>query len=121
MNRIEEINNELKIIDKCQEIYLSKRRKERNGLNAGNSQKLWEKEFDRCLGLSSDIIDMESLKIYKLKIQWEKSYLLSREEKKRWSSDLMLPLYDKFEKYLSKNYKGNKEERFNQHVANLKL
>ena len=119
MSRIEEINNELKIIKECEDAYRFYRGIEANGGETTNATISWRKAMNSCLNLDSSISDMTTLRAYKKKIISERSNLKNNENKARFEKWLTKENYTKFVKYLKKKYGNNLTLGFNKHVDEL--
>ena len=119
MNRIEQINNELKIIKECEAAYRFYRGIESNGGEFENAYESWRKLSIKCLILDSSITDMTNLKAYKKKLITERAVLKNKETKIKFEKWLNKPSYNKFVKYLKKKYGNNLTLGFNKHVEQL--
>jgi len=119
MNRIEEINNELKIIKECEAAYRFYRGIESNGGEFENAYESWRKLSRKCLMLDSSIDSMESLKLYKQRLISERSNLKNNENKARFEKWLTKENYTKFVKHLKKKYGNNLTLGFNKFVEEL--
>lgn len=118
MNRIKEINNELKIIRECVKAYKFLKGIEANGGESGNAFISWSNRMDKCMTLDSTIANQETLLIYRKKIERERSVLRAKENRVLFSKWLDKPNYKKLIKTLSK-YGKNQTEAFNQFVKEL--
>lgn len=119
MNRIEQINNELKTIKECEAAYRFYRGIESNGGEFENAYESWRKLSIKCLILDSSISDMTTLIAYKKKLISERSNLKNNENKARFEKWLTKENYNKFVKYLKKKYGNNLTLGFNKHVEQL--
>lgn len=119
MNRIEQINNELKIIKECEAAHRFYRGIESNGGETTNATNSWKKAMNSCLILDSSITDMTNLKAYKKKLITERAVLKNKETKIKFEKWLNKPSYNKFVKYLKKKYGNNLTLGFNKHVDEL--
>lgn len=118
MNRIEQINNELKIIRDCVKAYKFLVGLEENGLETDSACKTYADTFRKCTTLDSTIENQETLLIYRKKIERERAVLRAKENRVLFSKWLDKPNYKKFIKTLSK-YGKNQTEAFNQFVMEL--
>jgi hypothetical protein len=119
MNRIEEINNELKIIKYCEEARRFYEGIRDNGGEVENSYSSYLKNWHKCVILDSSISDMTTLKAYKKKLISERSFLKNNETKARFEKWLDKPNHNKFVKYLKNKYGNNLTLGFNKHVEEL--
>lgn len=119
MNRIEQINNELKTIKECEAAYRFYRGIEANGGITSNAYDSWLNTLDECIILDSSITDMTTLRAYKRKLISEKAVLKNKETKIKFEKWLNKPTYNKFVKYLKKKYGNNLTLGFNKHVEQL--
>jgi hypothetical protein len=119
MNRIEEINNELKIIKECENAKSFHDGLVRNGMQMANAKLSFVQTFDKCLSLDSTVMNMDTLKVYKKKLISERAFLKNNETKVKFEKWLDKPNHNKFVKYLKKMYGNNLTLGFNKHVEEL--
>jgi hypothetical protein len=119
MNRIEEINNELKIIKDCEAAYRFVKGIKANGGYSENAENTFFNLFEKCQILDSTIFDIDSLKVYKKKLITERAFLKNNETKIRFEKWLDKPNHNKFVKFLKKKYGNNLTLGFNKHVEEL--
>jgi len=119
MNRIEEINNELKIIKECEAAYRFLLGIQSNGGEDNNAYLSWNDRINNCFILDSSITGMTSLIAYKKKLISERAFLKNNETKVRFEKWLDKPNHNKFVKYLKKKYGNNLTLGFNKHVEEL--
>lgn len=119
MNRIEQINNELKTIKECEKAFSFEQGLAANGMETENASRSLLIAFVECMRLSSTIVDMTSLRIYKQRLISERSNLKNNENKARFEKWLTKENYNKFVKYLTKKYGNNITLGFNKHVEEL--
>lgn len=119
MSRIDEINEELKIIKECEKAFSFEQGLAANGLETENASRSFLMAFVECMGLSSTIVDMTSLRVYKQKLIYERSNLKNNETKARFEKWLTKDNYDKFIKHLKNKYGNNLTLGFNKHVEEL--
>jgi hypothetical protein len=118
MNRIEQINKELKIIRECVKAYKFLKGIEANGGDSRNAFISWSNRMHDCLTLDSTIENQETLLIYRKKIERERAALRTKENRVLFSKWLDKPNAKKFIKVLSK-YGKNQTEAFNQFIKDL--
>ena len=118
MNRIEEINKELKIIRECVKAYKFLKGIEANGGDSKNAFISWLNRLDDCLTLDSTIENQETLLIYRKKLERERAVLRAKENRVLFSKWIDKPNAKKFIKVLSK-YGKNQTEAFNQFIKEL--
>lgn len=119
MNRIEEINKELKTIKECEAAYRFLIGIQANGGESESAFISWSNRMNNCAILDSTIIDMTTLKAYKKKLITERAILKNKETKVKFEKWLNKPSYNKFVKYLKKKYGNNLTLGFNKHVEDL--
>ena len=119
MNRIEEINEVLKIIKECEDSRRFYEGIRDNGGETENSRNSWKKTMNSCLILDSSISDMTTLKAYKKKLITERAVIKNKETKVKFEKWLNKPNHNKFVKYLKKKYGNNITLGFNKHVEEL--
>lgn len=119
MSRIEEINNELKIIKECEAAHRFLIGIQANGGESESAFISWSNRMNNCAILDSTIINTETLKSYKKKLISERSNLKNNENKARFEKWLTKENYTKFVKYLKKKYGNNLTLGFNKHVEQL--
>lgn len=119
MNRIEEINNELKVIKECEAAHRFLIGIQANGGKSESAFTSWSNRMNNCAILDSTIIDMTTLKAYKQKLIAERSFIKTSETKARFEKWLTKDNYNKFIKHLKKKYGNNLTLGFNKHVEEL--
>lgn len=119
MNRIEEINNELKTIKECEAAHRFLIGIQANGGVSDNAFISWSNRYNDCLILDSTITDMATLKAYKQKLIAERSFIKTSETKVRFEKWLTKDNYNKFIKHLKKKYGNNITLGFNKFVEEL--
>lgn len=119
MNRIEEINNELKIIKECEAAHRFLIGIQANGGESESAFISWSNRYNDCFILDSSISDMSTLRAYKKKLISERSNLKNNENKARFEKWLTKENYTKFVNYLKKKYGNNLTLGFNKHVEEL--
>lgn len=119
MNRIEEINNELKIIKECEAAHRFLIGIQANGGESESAFISWSNRMNNCAILDSSIDSMESLKLYKQKLISERSNLKNNETKARFEKWLTINNYNKFMSILKKKYGKNITLGFNKFVEEL--
>lgn len=119
MNRIEQINNELKIIKECEAAHRFLIGIQANGGESESAFISWSNRMNNCAILDSTIINTETLKEYKKKLIAERSFIKTSETKVRFEKWLTKENYTKFVKYLKKKYGNNLTLGFNKFVEEL--
>lgn len=118
MNRIEQINKELKQIRECLKAERFFLGLVYNDSESTNAFKKYIELLDGCKILDSSIECIETLKEYKQKLIRERAVLRTQENRVMFQKWLDKPNYKKLIKVLSK-YGKNQTEAFNRFVNEL--
>ena len=119
MNRIEEINNELKIIKTLEKAKSFHDGLEANSMETENAKLSFLDALMDCEILDSSITNYKTAIEYKRKLIAERSFIKTSESKSRFEKWLTKDNYDKFIKHLKKKYGNNLTLGFNKHVEEL--
>jgi len=118
MNRIEQINKELKQIRECIKAKKFHSGLINNGLDATNAFLKWCNLYAKCEVLDSSINCMDDLHEYRDKLIRERAVLRTQENRVMFQKWLDKPNYKKLMKVLSK-YGNNQTEAFNRFINDL--
>jgi hypothetical protein len=118
MNRINQINNELKIIRECVKAAKFLSGISENGLESENASNTFDIKYNECLTLDSSIVDMDSIFSYREKLIRERAVLRTQENRVMFQKWVDKPNYKKLIKVLSK-YGKNQTEAFNRFINEL--
>lgn len=118
MNRIEQINKELKQIRECVKAHNFLIGIQANGGESENAFLSFANTYNECLFLDSSIMNMDTLKEYQKKLIRERAVLRTQENRVMFQKWLDKPNYKKLIKVLSK-YGKNQTEAFNRFVNEL--
>jgi hypothetical protein len=119
MNRIEEINNELKIIKECEAAYRFWKGLEANSMETERARLSYNMMLGRTYILDSTIVTIYDVRRYKQKLIAERSFIKTSETKIRFEKWLDKPNHNKFVKFLKNKYGNNLTLGFNKHVEEL--